>query len=166
MIVEDWERVLILLNLERVVDGATFNNLSVVIVCFLIVFGGLLEMDIVNKVVCFGVDGVTIFQGLKTGVTIQLMAKDSLYIVGIHCMAHRCNLAVQIFSSLTLIGKIESLLASMYLYYNQSPKRHFECTRLAKVIESRGLNFLKNIKTRWIFMLVPFKWVFREYNNE
>ncbi|CAK9234871.1 unnamed protein product [Sphagnum troendelagicum] len=28
MIVEDWERVLILLNLERVVDGATFNNLT------------------------------------------------------------------------------------------------------------------------------------------
>ncbi len=45
-------------------------------------------MDIVNKVVYFGVDGVTIFQGLKTGVTVQLMAKYSLYIVGIHCMAH------------------------------------------------------------------------------
>jgi len=112
------------------VDGATFNNLSVVIVCFLIVFGGLLEMDITNKVVYFGVDGVTIFQGLKTGVTIQFMAKDSFYIVDIHCMAHQCNLAVQTFSSLTLIGKIESLLASMYLYYNQSPKRHFECTKL------------------------------------
>jgi hypothetical protein len=55
---------------------------------FLIVFGGLLKMDIVNKVVYFGVDGVTIFQGLKTGVTVQLMAKYSLYIVGIHCMAH------------------------------------------------------------------------------
>lgn len=45
-------------------------------------------MDIVNKVVYFGVDGVTIFQGLKTGVTVQLMAKYNLYIVGIHCMAH------------------------------------------------------------------------------
>jgi len=55
---------------------------------FLIVFGGLLKMDIVNKVVYFGVDGVTIFQGLKTGVTVQLMAKYNLYIVGIHCMAH------------------------------------------------------------------------------
>jgi hypothetical protein len=75
-------------------------------------------MDIIIKVVCFGIDGITIFQGLKTGVTVQLMAKHGHYIVSIHCMAHQCNLAVQTFSSLILVGKIESLLACMYLYYN------------------------------------------------
>jgi hypothetical protein len=31
------------------------------IIHFLIVFGGILEFDLGNKVVCFGVDGVTIF---------------------------------------------------------------------------------------------------------
>ncbi len=41
-IVEDWKKVLILLNLEKFVDGATFDNLSAMIVRFLIIFGGLL----------------------------------------------------------------------------------------------------------------------------
>jgi hypothetical protein len=77
----------ILLNLERVVDGAASNNFIVMIICSLIVFGGLLNMDIANKV-CFRANGVTIFQGLKIGVTIQFMAKHNPYIVSIHCMAH------------------------------------------------------------------------------
>jgi hypothetical protein len=69
----------ILVNLKRVVDGTTCGNLIVVIIYSLIVFGGLLNVDIVNQVDCFGINGVTMFQGLKIGVTIH-----NLYIVGIH----------------------------------------------------------------------------------
>jgi hypothetical protein len=76
--IEDWKKVLILLNLEKVVDGATFDNLSVVILRFQIIFGGLLEMDIANKVVYFGVDSIVVFQRLKTGVIVQCMANDVL----------------------------------------------------------------------------------------
>jgi hypothetical protein len=54
------------LTLERVVDGSTSNNLIVAIVCFFTDLCGLLMVDVVNKVVCFGANGVTIFQGLKT----------------------------------------------------------------------------------------------------
>jgi len=42
------------------------------------------------------------------------------------------------------------------IYCNQCPKRHLEHTKLAEVIESKGLIFLKNIKTKWISMLAPF----------
>jgi len=38
------------------------------IIHYLVFFGGMLKTDITNKVVCFGVDGVTIFHGLKTSV--------------------------------------------------------------------------------------------------
>jgi hypothetical protein len=58
------------LNLEKVVDRGTYNNLTIAIVCFLIDLGGLSVVDVANKVVCFGVDGVTIFQGLKTSVNV------------------------------------------------------------------------------------------------
>lgn len=80
---EDNKRVPILLNLERVVNGATSNNFIVMIIHFLIVFGGLLKMDIANKVVYFKADIVIVFQGLKTSVTIQLMAKHNPYIINI-----------------------------------------------------------------------------------
>jgi hypothetical protein len=36
------------------------------------------------------------------------MNKHSPFIVRVHCMAHRCNLVVQIFSSLSLVVKIEA----------------------------------------------------------
>jgi hypothetical protein len=51
----------------------------------------------------------------------------------------------------------------MYTYYNHSLKRHLERTKLAKVIESRGLKILRNIEIQWISMLAPFKRLVFEY---
>ncbi len=99
-------------------DGGTSNNLTPTIVRSLINLGGLLMVNIANKVVCFGVDNVTIFQGLKIGVNVQFMNKHNPFIVGIHCMAHQCNLAMQIFSSLSLVVKIEVFLSFMHTYSN------------------------------------------------
>ncbi len=59
MLLNVGKNIPILLNLERLVDGITFNNFIVMIIRFLIIFGGLLEIDIANEVVCFGVDDVT-----------------------------------------------------------------------------------------------------------
>ncbi len=52
-VVDNWHRVPILLNLERIVDGGTFDNLTVVIIHSLVIFGGMLETNIANKVLCF-----------------------------------------------------------------------------------------------------------------
>jgi len=82
------------LNLEIVGDESTFNNLIVAIVRSFIDLGGLLVVDVVNKVVYFEVNGVTNFQGLKRSVIFQLMNKHNHFIVGIHCMAHQCSLVV------------------------------------------------------------------------
>jgi hypothetical protein len=97
----------ILLNLERIVNGGTFDNLISIIIHSLAIFGGMLETNIANKVVCFGADGVRIFQSLKISVTIQLVSKHCLFVVGIDYMAHWCNLIVQTSSSLTFVVKIE-----------------------------------------------------------
>jgi hypothetical protein len=59
-IVENWRKVPIILNLERIVNGGTSNNLTFVIIHSLVVF-----CDNTNKVVCFRVNNVIIFQGLK-----------------------------------------------------------------------------------------------------
>jgi hypothetical protein len=73
----------IILNLEKIVNEGTYDNLASIIICSLAVFG-----DITNKVVCFGANSVTIFQGLKIGVTVQLASKHCPFVVGIHYMAH------------------------------------------------------------------------------
>jgi len=53
----------------------------------------------------------------------------------------------------------------MYIYYSQSPKRHLEHIELVEAIDSKGLIFLKNIKTRWIPMLALFKQMLGEYKT-
>ncbi len=108
----------ILLNLERIVNKNTSNNFIFVIICSLTIFGGMSKINIANKVVYFGANSVTIFQGLKISVTIQLVNKHRPFVVGIHSMARWYNLVVQTLSSLTLVAKIEGLFYSMYTYYN------------------------------------------------
>jgi hypothetical protein len=83
-----------LLNLQRVVDGATFDNLTSFIMKSLMEFGGLSETNLVNKLVCFEVEKVIVFQGVKNGVIAQIMQKSALFVSGVHYMAHCTNLVV------------------------------------------------------------------------
>jgi hypothetical protein len=65
------------------------------------------------------------------------------FMSGVHCMAHHTNLVVQTLSSLSLVGKIESLLTSMHNYFAHIPKHHLEASKF----ECKGNKNLKNIKT-------------------
>jgi hypothetical protein len=57
--------------------------------------GGSPKDQIVQKVICFKVDGVNVFQGTKNGVTKQIHDTYALHSIGVHCMAHCINLAIQ-----------------------------------------------------------------------
>jgi hypothetical protein len=130
-VIKERKKVLIMLNLQHVVDGTTSDNLTSFIVKSLMEFGGLSETNLANKLFSFGVDRVTIFQGVKNGVITQIMQKHAPFVSGVHCMAHRTNLVVQTFSALSLVSKLESLLAAMYNYFVHSLKHHLEITKLA-----------------------------------
>jgi hypothetical protein len=68
-VVEQWKKVSILLNLQCVIDGATSDNLTYLIVENLLKLGRFNETKMANKLVCFGADGMTIVQGLKFNIT-------------------------------------------------------------------------------------------------
>ncbi len=78
-------------------------------------------------------------------------------------MAHRTNFAIQTLYHLPMVKRIEGLLSTFYIYFYKSPKRHFEFTKLAKIMETKGAKILKNIKTQLINMLSPIKHVMVEY---
>jgi len=65
--IESWERILHLLHLSCNFDCGTPNHLINVIMHFLLTEGGLMYEQIDGKVVSFGADGVSTFQGLKLG---------------------------------------------------------------------------------------------------
>jgi hypothetical protein len=56
--------ILILLNLEKLIGSGTIDNLTIVILNFLLVYGGLIVEKISNKLICFGFDGVVVFIGV------------------------------------------------------------------------------------------------------
>jgi hypothetical protein len=107
-VVENWKRILVLLNLEWVVNGTTSDNLIIAIVCFVNQLVDMLGIDIANKVVCFGANSETIFQGLKENVIVQLVNSHNPYIIGIfHCMAHCRNPSFG-FATKTKVCKVAS----------------------------------------------------------
>jgi hypothetical protein len=96
--------------LEQLINGGTIDSFTNVIVGNVLQYGGLLESNLASKLINFGAYGVSIFQGAKSGVTAQLKEKFAPYMLGVHCVAHQTNLAIQTLLKLPLIFKIESML--------------------------------------------------------
>jgi hypothetical protein len=101
-------------------DEATFDNLAHLIVESLVMFEGLNETKVANKLVCLWANRVILFQGFKPDVTTQLMQKHVPFVSGVHFMTHHTNLVVQTFNGLTLVAKIETLFTSMYNFFTHN----------------------------------------------
>ncbi len=161
----DWERVPFLLSLERVIDGGSAENITKIIVGALSKQGGLTPQQIRDRFMAFGADGASILQGKRNGVTNKLQVSHAPHMQGMHCVAHRSNLAVQCLSDLEMVSRIETLLAALHMYFSKSPKRHLELQKLADLLETKGRKILQNVKTRWISMLSPLQRVLSEYRT-
>ncbi len=86
--VQNWVRILIFISLDKVLEGLSSDNLTKVIMEALIIGGGLPRDQIAQKLICFGVDGVNVFQGTKNGVTKHIHDTYAPHSIGVHCMAH------------------------------------------------------------------------------
>jgi len=58
-----WFSFPIILQVEQIVDGLGSNNLIKAIMMTLMKRGGLTREEVAKKLLCFGVNGVSIFQG-------------------------------------------------------------------------------------------------------
>jgi hypothetical protein len=161
-VVVDWVRVPVLLHLSKVQDQGA-DALTKVIVRALMSEGRLSQEEIGKKLICFGPDDVSVFQGTSNGCIAQIRDLYAPFSLGVHCCADRLNLVMEILSSYPLVSKVEGLLASLFTYFNGRPKRCVELAKLVGIIETKGLKMLKAVKTRWISMLSPCKRVLREY---
>lgn len=62
-----------------------------------------------KKLVSFGVDKVSIFQGTCNGFIVQIQKNYAPHMVGVHCMENRTNFVVQSIKHLSLILRLEGL---------------------------------------------------------
>ncbi len=79
-----------------------------------------------------------------------------------HWVVHKTNLTTFTFFDLLVFVKFQALLVGVYVYFNHSPKRNLERSKLIKVMKIKGLKILHNTKTKWISMVVPSKVVLEE----
>ncbi len=109
-ILENWQQIPILLNLEKVTNGVIAENIYNVIIQTLLIQRGLIKVEIRKKLVSIRVNGGSMFVGCKTSVLMHMKEKLAPYLVAMHCCAHCTNLAIQTFSSLSIVHRVEDLL--------------------------------------------------------
>jgi len=102
-VLHNWVRIRILIYLDQVIVGSRNDNLTKVIMKALMIGGGVLRDQIAHKLICFGVDGVNVFQGTQSGVTKQIKENYAPHFIKVHCMAHRTNLVMQTLLKLPLV---------------------------------------------------------------
>lgn len=75
-------------SLQQVVQGNLYDNLMDLIVSILHFFGSLTDKHLGKRLVYFGIDGDSNFQGSRYSVIVQLTSRHASYMLGIHCVAH------------------------------------------------------------------------------
>ncbi|ROI96431.1 Zinc finger protein 862 [Anabarilius grahami] len=74
-----------------------------------------------EKLVACGTDGAAVMTGSKTGVVSRLRGERT-YILGVHCMAHRLELAFKdVMKTNSHCRKVEDLLTGLFTLYHRSP---------------------------------------------
>lgn len=117
-VVRDWERILVLLSLQKLKDGVGVENVIAIVMDALTGDAGNLGWnEVAKKVVCFGADGALVFQGHRTTVIAQLDNNHAPFMQGMHCCAHHTNLCVE-----KMVKKIETLCHHLYSYFAHSSK--------------------------------------------
>ena len=104
---EDWERVPYLVALTKVTDAPTANTFLELILQSLEKGAGVDQAAVQRKLLYFGADGVSAFQGCRTGVIVQIQQKKSPFMIGVDCWAHRINMAAESMGHLPIIKHCE-----------------------------------------------------------
>ena len=87
-----------LLGVHKMKENSTTRNIYELVNNSLKESGGMDPLMITKKLVCVGADGESVMQGQRNGLCVRLQLSASLYMLSIHCMAHRMNLAFKIVS--------------------------------------------------------------------
>jgi hypothetical protein len=164
-VVKDWIRIPLLVSLQRVTTAANSNNITTLIMDSVMSSGGLDRPMLARKLLCFGADGAATLQGCHNGVTVQIQQNYAPFAMGMHCVAHRCNLAFKALSKHGVFVAIEKVLAAAHAYFSKSPKRYLEFKKLAELTETKGLKMLKSVETRWVSLIEPIRRLLAEYRT-
>ena len=107
-------------------------------------------MDLAQKLVSICVDGAAVNLGVRRGLS-TLLKQESPWLVSIHCMNHRLELAAKdAFSTIAFMNEVSTMLSNLHTVYEKSPKRLLELRRMADIMEESIRKPDKATGTRWV----------------
>ena len=103
-----------------------------------------------EKLVGFGSDGASVMVGKNNGV-IALLRQLQPVVQGVHCAAHRMELAYRdAMRNQPLHSKVEGLMTGLYLFYKKSPLNRSMLLRTYDTLRLPALLLTRVGGTRWI----------------
>ena len=115
-----------LLGIHKMTKISIVENNYELVIDILKEIGGMDHSMIAKKLVCVGADGASVMQGQRNGLCAKMQLSASPYMLSIHCMAHRMNLAFKIMSNFSLVSKVEYLVRGVHAYFCRSTKQFLE----------------------------------------
>jgi hypothetical protein len=128
----------------------------------LMIGGDLWKNQIAHNFTYFGVDGVNVFHGSKSGASKQICDNFVPHFIKVHCTTHHINLEVQTLLKLhkSIAWKSTTKITNFFAH---SLKRHLEFTSLTKLMCRKGNKIIWNVKAIWISILNSIKKVMAKY---
>lgn len=113
------------------------------------IMGGVCE-DWESKLVALATDGAAVMVGCKNDVVTRLKG-DRAYIIGIHCMAHRQELAfMDAIRSHALFQRVEEFLSGLFTFYHTSPLNRANLEASFQALGQKPLVPTRIGGTRWV----------------
>lgn len=102
------------------------------------------------KLVAITTDGTVVMTGQKNGVVTKIWG-DRSYVLGIHCMAHRLELAYADAVKQSLMArKVEDLMTGLYNLYHESSVNRDNLKASFEELNTKPLISTRNGGTRWV----------------
>ena len=105
-------------------------------------------------------------EGKRNDLCVRLELSTSPHMLGIHCMAHKKNLAFKIVTKFPLLSKVEYLVHEVHAYFFRSPKQFLEFIFFSfSDGVPNGKKLLEDVDTRWISLKGPIERLYDEYES-
>ena len=105
----------------------------------------------ITKLCGIATDGASNMTGVNIGVQVRLAEDVNAYLVGVHCMAHRLQLASKdAFKAVPYLKTIEAVLTAVNGYFCHSNKRAAKLKEIQKALELPELIVKRYVPTRWL----------------
>ena len=106
-----------------------------------------------KKVIAIGSNGASVMTGTKAGFVSLIRNKESPFVIGVHCMAHRLALcSSQAAEKVTYLKDYQKILSDIFYHFKRSALRREKIKEIQKVLDKPQLQYKEIHSVRWFSM--------------